>query len=47
MDKKVKISSMKDRLTNSASNMIEMRKEGPHANLVRTIDKRYEYGNLL
>ena len=47
VDKKVKISSMKDRLTNSASNMIEMRKQGPHANLVRTLDKRYDYGNLL
>lgn len=47
VDKKVKISSMKDRLTNVASNMTEMRREGPHTNLIRTLDKRYDYGTLL
>lgn len=27
--------------------MTEMRKEGPHANLIRTLDKRNDYGKLL
>jgi len=47
VDKKVKISSMKNKLTSEASNMTEMRKEGPHANLIRTIDKGNDYSKLL
>lgn len=47
MDKKVKISSMKNKLTSVASNMTEMRKEGPHANLIRTLDKGNDYSKLL
>ena len=47
VDKKVKISSMKNKLTSEASNMTEMRKEGPHANLIRTLDKGNDYSKLL
>lgn len=38
---------MKNKLTSEASNMTEMRKEGPHANLIRTIDKGNDYNKLL
>ena len=47
LDKKVKISSMKNKLTTGASNLVEMRKEGPHATLIRTLDKRNDYDKLL
>ena len=47
VDKKIKISSMKNKLTSEASNMTEMRREGPHANLIRTLDKRNDYSKLL
>ena len=38
---------MKNKLTSEASNMTEMRREGPHANLIRTLDKRNDYNKLL
>jgi hypothetical protein len=47
LDKKVKISSMKNKLTSSASNMTEMRKEGPHSLLMKTLDKGNDINKLL
>lgn len=47
MDKKIKISSMKNKLTSSASNMTEMRKEGPHNLLMKTLDKGNDINKLL
>lgn len=47
LDKKIKISSMKNKLTSQASSLAEMRKEGPHATLLRTLDKRNDYNTLL
>jgi hypothetical protein len=47
LDKKVKISSMKNKLTSSASSMVEMRKEGPHTLLIKTIDKGNDINRLL
>ncbi len=47
LDKKVKISSMKNKLTSSASNMAEMRKEGPHSLLMKTLDKGNDINRLL
>jgi hypothetical protein len=47
LDKKVKISSMKNKLTSSASSMVEMRKEGPHTLLMKTIDKGNDINRLL
>lgn len=47
LDKKVKISSMKNKLTSSASSMTEMRKEGPHSLLMKTLDKGNDVNKLL
>jgi hypothetical protein len=47
LDKKVKISSMKNKLSSSASNMTEMRKEGPHSLLIKTLDKGNDINKLL
>lgn len=47
LDRKIKIASMKNKLTSQASSMIEMRKEGPHQTLLRTLDKRNDYNALL
>lgn len=47
LDKRIKIASMKNKLTSQASTLIEMRKEGPHQTLLRTIDKRNDYNTLL
>lgn len=46
-DKKVKISSMKNKLTSEACNMTEMRKEGPHSVLLKTIDMGNNINRLL
>ena len=47
LDKKVKISSMKNKLSTSACNMTEMRKEGPHNLLMKTLDKGQDINRLL
>lgn len=47
LDKKVKISSMRNKLTSSASSMAEMRKEGPHSLLMKTLDKGNDVNKLL
>ena len=47
LDKKVKISSMKNKLTSGASSMVEMRKEGPHSLLMKTLDKGHDVNKLL
>jgi hypothetical protein len=47
LDKKVKISSMKNKLTSQASSMTEMRKEGPHSILMKTLDKGNDFNKLL
>jgi hypothetical protein len=38
---------MKNKLTSQASSLVEMRKEGPHQTLLRTLDKRNDYSTLL
>ena len=38
---------MKSKLTTFAANQTEMRKEGPHSILVRTLDKGNDLGRLL
>jgi hypothetical protein len=38
---------MKNKLTSSASSMVEMRKEGPHTLLMKTIDKGNDINRLL
>ena len=47
LDKRIKISSMKNKLTSHASSLVEMRKEGPHQTLLKTLDKRNDYNTLL
>ena len=47
LDKKVKISSMRNKLASSASGMAEMRKEGPHNLLMKTLDKGNDINRLL
>ena len=47
LDNKVKTCSMKNKLTSSASNMVEMRKEGPHSLLIKTLDKGNDINKLL
>lgn len=38
---------MKNKLTSSASGMAEMRKEGPHTLLMKTLDKGKDINKLL
>jgi hypothetical protein len=38
---------MKNKLTSAASSMVEMRKEGPHTLLIKTIDKGNDINRLL
>lgn len=38
---------MKNKLTSSASGMAEMRKEGPHTLLMKTLDKGNDINKLL
>ena len=47
LDKKVKISSMKNKLTSSASSMTGLRKEGPQSLLMKTLDKGNDVNKLL
>jgi hypothetical protein len=47
LDKKVKINLMHNKLTSSASNMVEMRNEGPHTLLIKTIDIGNDINRLL
>ena len=38
---------MKNKLTSHASSLVEMRKEGPHNTLLKTLDKKNDYNQLL
>jgi hypothetical protein len=38
---------MRNKLTSSASNIVEMRKEGPHSLLMKTLDKGNDVNKLL